>query len=115
MFWWGRYFSSTLLLAGSPKDQYLANIKKSYEDLKGAGSFIGINPDPWQHHFEQDNYCAVADLSYEQFTMQCDQFDHIKIATRWPLDQPDTAPGRWADNWYAYLKLLGLIATQPVK
>jgi hypothetical protein len=115
MFWWGRYFSSTLLLAGSPKDQFLANIKKSYEGLKGAGYFIGINPDPWQHHFEQDNYCAVANLSYEAFAMQCDRFDHIKIATNWPLDQPYGAPVRWVENWYVLVKMLGLVAAQPVE
>ena len=115
MFWWGRHFSSTLLLAGSPKERFLANIKEGYEDLKGCDFFIGINPDPWQHHFEPDNYCAVADLSFEQFTVQCDKLDHIKIATKWSLDQPHLAARRFVESWYVLVKLLGLVATQPVK
>ncbi len=115
MFWWGRHFSSTLLLTGSTKLRFLQNIKEAHTRLAEAHYYIGVHPDPWQHHFEGDNLLPISDCSMEDFEAQCNRLDHIKIAAKWSLHHPESAPDRLLESWYLLLSVLDLVATEPVK
>ena len=104
-FWWGRFFSCTLQLSG---DYKLANQKKlaaAYPLLSTQHS-IGINPDPWQHHFEDDNYVQVANLSQKDFETFLQECDHVKLAIRFPLTDWPQAVDLLSNSWLQYLQLL---------
>ena len=102
MFWWGNFFSSTLHVSGVYKLQYEENLTRFYPLLENH--FIGVNSDPWIHHFENDNYRPVADLTQKDFENICKSLDHIKIAAKWPLDGWQVAPPELFANWKLLLE-----------
>ncbi|HEU0109681.1 MAG TPA: hypothetical protein VFQ73_02340 [Flavisolibacter sp.] len=99
MFWWGHFFSSTLQLSGAHKQQFTLNVTKAYSMLAGNYYYIGVHKDPWQHHFESDNYQAIANLSQQQFQAIVLEQQHIKIAAKWPLQEWNKAASKLLYSW----------------
>ncbi|MBA2330291.1 MAG: hypothetical protein H0V91_11805 [Flavisolibacter sp.] len=98
-FWWGNFFSSTLHLAGDDKKSNLTNIIMSYKELANANYFIGVNPDPWQHHFEKNNYLLINEIPIEKFSELCNAHNHLKISIKWTLDDMETATEKIKESW----------------
>jgi hypothetical protein len=107
MFWWGYFFSSTLHLAGNFRNRHSHAIVDRYQELAARQFYLGINNDPWQHHFEQENYRPIAEMTDAAFSMAVEQQSHIKLATRLPLDRWDEAGDVLTGNWRF---LVGLIS-----
>lgn len=61
-FWWGNSFSIHLLLGGQYKTMYDDRIARRIKNGSLDSWYIGVSEDPWQHHFEQDNYLPVHEL-----------------------------------------------------
>lgn len=61
-FWWGNSFSIHLLLGGKYKTMYDDRIQHRIKNGSLDTWYIGVSEDPWQHHFEQDNYLPVHEL-----------------------------------------------------
>jgi hypothetical protein len=99
MFWWGHFFSSTLQLSGVYKEQNLDRIVASYEPLSSGDYFIGINTDPWQHHFEETNYRKVNSVGAKEWEAVLYGQPHIKIAARWSLKEWDLAATSLLNSW----------------
>lgn len=99
LFWWGHFFSSTLHLSGSYAKRYGSRIAASHADLAAREYFLGIQEDPWQHHFEEDNYKKIATFSHTAFSIRLQQQPHIKIAARWPLSEWDSAANLLTESW----------------
>jgi len=88
MFWWGHFFSVTLQLAGSYKmnfQQILINKLTAGELTKDL--FICINENQWEHHFKQDNYRAIDELSFSEIENILTSGTFIKLAAKFPLEQ----------------------------
>ena len=108
MFWWGKFFSSTLHVSGRHKEHLLDKISGSYLLLKD--DYIGVNTDPWTHHFEEDNYRLVSSLSETEFKDKCRQPAHLKIASQLLLEQWKEAPAVLFEKWKRLLEISGSIA-----
>ena len=108
MFWWGNFFSSTLHLSGIYKEQFKENIERSFPLMKDF--FIGINPDPWVHHFEEINYKKIDSLTKKEFKNACEQFNYLKIASKWPLNQWQESSINLNKTWKFFLRICGLIS-----
>ena len=106
MFWWGHFFSSTLQLSGAYRHLYLNKVLSAYPTLAAGHFYLGVHPDPWQHHFEKTNYCPVNSLTKEQFDGVAQEQRYIKIAAKWPLQEWDDAAIKLYKSW---LFLTGLI------
>lgn len=104
-FWWGRFFSSTLQLSGFYKSVFQQKLAAAYAQLAPA-HFIGIDTDPWQHHFEEDNYKPIAQMSQKDFETFVAEHPFIKIATHFPLTQFTGADNFLLDSWKAYLQIV---------
>src|SRR2546423_1428982 len=52
-FWWGNFFSSTLQAGGKSKSIIMKKLPEKEEILKAGNYYIGVNLDPWVHHFEE--------------------------------------------------------------
>ena len=107
-FWWGHFFSTTLHLAGSTKQQFLEPILQSYHQLQNFS--IGMNTDPWVHNFESSNYQLIGNLTQNEFTMAAGNFPHVKLAARWSLDQWEVAPENLFAGWKKLLAVCRLIS-----
>ena len=99
MFWWGHFFSSTLQLSGDLKAKNIKAIEASYDLLADQGYYIGINTDPWQHHFEESNYLAISKMSRGAFLAILEEQEHIKIAAKLPLKEWQYAASFMINSW----------------
>jgi hypothetical protein len=103
-FWWGRFFSSTLQLSGLYKETFLPKIEGAFSTF--SKHYIGINTDPWQHHFEQDNYIPIAGLQHGDFKKLLYQHTHLKLATSLPVAEWEQAASYLTGNWKLFLDVL---------
>lgn len=108
LFWWGHFFSSTLQLSGLYKMKYINHLEELYQLLKEKDFYIGIQSDPWQHHFQEENYQPIKEMDEQSFTRTMREADHIKIAAKWPLGDWQFAANELFACWKYYLELLGL-------
>lgn len=103
-FWWGNFFSSTLQLSGRYKEQFVARIESKFSTF--SNHHIGINPDPWQHHFERDNYVPIAGMEHGLLKKLLHQQPHVKLAIKLPIEEWRQAETFLFDNWKLYLDVL---------
>jgi hypothetical protein len=80
MFWWGNFYSTTLHLAGKFKIEFTNKIENGFAFLSTTNYHIGINPNPWVHHFEKDNYQKINELKREDFIQISKEHQHLKLA-----------------------------------
>ncbi|MDR6570190.1 hypothetical protein SAMN05660461_6351 [Chitinophaga ginsengisegetis] len=106
MFWWGHYFSATLHLAGNVKRYYSAVLESSYTKLAEAGFQVYVQEDPWEHDFENGNYCFINTLSLDEWKTLISRNDFIKVAKPFVI-------GHWGkiitDVVEAYAALLNIL------
>ena len=106
LFWWGNFYSSTLQLSGKYKEAHRENIEKAYDALAAKDYSVGIQQDPWIHHFGADNYKAINALSKEAFVLSLEEIPHIKVAARWPLSEWDRATNNLIESWRRLMNLV---------
>lgn len=103
-FWWGRFFSSTLHVSGTYKETFLPKLQAAFATF--SKHHIGINADPWQHHFEPGNYQPIATLHEADFKKILHQQAHVKIAAALPVAEWEQAPAFLLQNRFLYLQVL---------
>jgi hypothetical protein len=106
MFWWGNFYSCTLHLAGAYKKQFEANIKKLISMAEQFGCRLCINEDPWQHHFDPENYQAIAALEMPAINAIIAQHDFLKLAVKFPLQDAHAMPEILAQHIFLIIDLL---------
>lgn len=90
MFWWANFFSITLQVAGKYKS--LVKSAESIKQLPAEGLYVCVNEDQWQHHFGEENYIPVNDISAEALSALFSQRSFIKLAIQFDLSQWDEMP-----------------------
>jgi hypothetical protein len=113
MFWWGNFFSTTLHLSGSQKLKYSPVIEANVRFLIQNNFYVGINANPWAHHFEESNYQLIGEDRKMLAGAHPDA--HLKLATKISLDQWPSAISIMERNWKLLMEVCGLVATNPVK
>ncbi|MFP4091947.1 MAG: hypothetical protein ACLFUB_11425 [Cyclobacteriaceae bacterium] len=100
MFWWGHPFSVTLHLSGLARASYLPALIKSKKQFDARQVYLyTMEDDPWQHHFSQENYTLLQDLSDAKWKQILDRQSHIKLATFMPLKDWNHLP-EFAINFF---------------
>jgi hypothetical protein len=107
LFWWGNFFSVTLLLSGHYKARIEQRIINSFDTLKKADYFICINEDPWQHHFEAGNFVKAGSLSAGDWTALVKSHPFIKLSRQIPLTQWENMHENTMEIFRQYLELTG--------
>ena len=87
MFWWGKFFSTTLHLAGHYKELSERKIVSGVDILKHHNFYLCTNEVEWEHHFETSNYVPVIDLTQDEFMKMTRGKPFIKIAKKLALHQ----------------------------
>ena len=62
LFWWGNFFSITLHLGGSYKNQFEEKCISAFSVFKTHDFFVCVHTEEWEHHFDPSNYIAVKHL-----------------------------------------------------
>ena len=94
MFWWGQFFSVTLHIDGLYKSQLAEKLVRSFKALQQAGFYTCIHAEPWQYHFERDNYHPLEEMNADEFSKQLSGHSFIKIAGKIPLTPWNEAGSR---------------------
>ena len=92
MFWWGNFFSVTILLSGHYKQSMEAVLLPAYDELIENGYYWCTGNDPWHHHFEESNYRPLKEWDREEFQNLLHGNRFIKLAVKTGLNNWDNAP-----------------------
>jgi hypothetical protein len=106
LFWWGKFFSITLHLGGRSALLHSSTILNRICKKENSQWYICINKDPWQHHFETDNYLPVNDGTLIYCTEKTieDKF-FFKIAKKISLQEWDNAPDFFVSAYNEILEM----------
>jgi hypothetical protein len=111
MFWWGNFFSSTLHVSGNYKNALVKNIEKIRQLPETGLYYLGINSDPWVHHFRTDNYKPLQEISRQDLEERFQTMPFIKIAAKFPLEEWESAATELINSW----RKLAALISEPVK
>jgi hypothetical protein len=109
MFWWGNFFSITLHLSGIYKVFIKENLYNR-ESIHADELFIGVNENQWQHHFEEDNFLPIAQLSQQQRVALFEKNNFVKLAIKFSLDKWHEMPALLNEG---YKKMAELLINSP--
>lgn len=101
LFWWGHFFSITLHLSGLYKKMAEEKIIRSLPLLVQNDYFICIAEDPWEHHFEENNYLPLSACETHEIEKWIRERSFIKLAVKTGLQR-----------WYECEELLPLYFRQ---
>lgn len=105
LFWWGHFYSSTLHLSGRYAAEKKEVLMENFHLLAEKNYFLGVNTDPWAHHFEPGNYQKLDTFTPDEFGKKLSTLEHIKIAAKWPLQQWDSAANTLYESWQLLVDL----------
>ncbi|MFN2457800.1 MAG: hypothetical protein ABR502_06350 [Chitinophagaceae bacterium] len=106
LFWWGNFFSITLHLSGRYKTQFAHKMVNAFEQLAHKDYYININEDQWHHHFEASHVILIKQMASSEFKRLCNENDHLKISTKWPIIELDSVTGNILNSWKLFLSIL---------
>lgn len=89
LFWYGHYFSVSLVIAGESLDRFLPLVLERCEQLKGLPLMVSISDDAWEHALDAGSYVSLDSLTAEQLGTQAREKGFIKIACK--LEGSDAA------------------------
>ena len=106
MFWWGNFFSITLHLSGRPKKMFEEKIIIAYPFLKEKGFYYCVHDNPWEHHFELNNYGKVGEISKGDFENSVREKSFVKLAQKIPLARWEDAPGALFGYFKQFIEMM---------
>ena len=86
-FWWGNFFSINLQVSGKYQPGLIKTLEDNFSWLQANQYWVCVNDDPWQHHFELNNYLLIEKLTAERFVEIIESNDFIKIGKKIPVGQ----------------------------
>jgi hypothetical protein len=85
MFWWGNFFSVSLHISGKWLDK-MSNFDEGILFLREKKFWISVHNDQWEHHFEEDNFVEISELSEDEIAKLRSKF-FLKIAKKTALTE----------------------------
>ena len=105
MFWWGNFFSVTLHISGEYKNILRESLLKS-EHLLNSRFYIGVNEDQWQHHFEENNFLPLDQLTKADQIKLLGRNDFTKLALKFDLHQWNNMPELLQESYHQIAAIL---------
>ncbi|MEO5888604.1 MAG: hypothetical protein ABIQ31_00065 [Ferruginibacter sp.] len=106
LFWWGNFFSINLHLSGACKEKAIPALIRNFTLLQNEEYWICVHTDPWQHHFEEDNYLPMEKYTAVEFAAILQREPFVKIAKRISLEQWDDVAGFLDHHFKNMMQLL---------
>jgi len=107
-FWWGNFFSVSVLLSGSFLIPAIPLLNAAFNNLQQKEYWVCVSDSPWHHHFEEDNFKMINTLTSEAFATLLVQNNFVKIARKIPLHQWQDAPAFIVETFEEMAALLQL-------
>ncbi|MES2848452.1 MAG: hypothetical protein V4685_05320 [Bacteroidota bacterium] len=91
-FWWGNFFSVNLQLSGRFKTNAAERLHQNFEWLAQNGYYTCVNEEPWEHHFDENNFVPLNTIGKNDFWAMLQRKPFIKLSKKIPLQQWQDAP-----------------------
>lgn len=111
MFWWGNFFSFTLQLSGMYLEKYQEHIFSNLHKLKGREFYFCIHTNPWQYHYNPDNYILIDDLLKEGeniFKKQISENEFVKLSCHIKISGWNDVSKKCAETFQQLMDVTGL-------
>ena len=106
MFWWGHYFSATLHLQGDYLNLYKQQLISNLSELQSAGYYICVHDNPWEYHFNTDNYQPLENFNVADFQTVLDRRVFTKLSRPLSLEAWVTLPNFARDTFSQLMTFL---------
>ncbi len=105
-FWWGNFFSTSIQLSGVYQEKFQKNMIAAFPKLAANDFYACINDDPWQHHFENDNYRLIKTMTKKEYEKEMKNRSFLKLSKKIPLTRWDDAANLLAADFSFITELL---------
>jgi hypothetical protein len=105
-FWWGNFFSISLQLSGDIKSSAAPVLLKNFLLLQQNDYWVCISSNPWEHHFEKDNFVPAQQLTEAMFADILYREGFMKISKKISVEQWSSADFFIRHNFEEMLLLL---------
>ena len=85
LFWWGNFFSFTLHLQGKALEKQREKLISRIPSLKKKNIYFCVNDNPWQYHYEKDNYLLIDKIPPARLKQLLKEKKFIKLSRKIPL------------------------------
>lgn len=92
MCWWGNFFSGTWQISGKYLDPVRPKLLKNLASIRSSEVFVCVNSQPWDYHYQPDNYERGGDLTTEKLHTIFENHPFVKLSYRWDLEDYDSLP-----------------------
>lgn len=107
LFWWGRYITITLQLAGTWKERCEESLCLSYPVLAREAFRISITEDAWIHDQDPAFTTEINNLTSEAYTSEIRKRNFLKISKIYPLEGVETLARSILADYERLLKAAG--------
>ena len=104
LFWWGHYFTVSLLLGGEWKRKISGTLITAMDQLKVTDHFICNTENHWINDIGPENYRKISELSREAWEKIIHEQTFIRISTRHVLSDWESMEERLLGD---FVRLLG--------
>lgn len=91
MFWWGKFFSTTLHLSGKWQQQFVPQLTAAFEVLQQNKFAVAVSDNEWLHDVSNASYKPLAEMDATNFETILPNAPFIKIAAYMPMEQINNA------------------------
>ena len=102
LFWWGNFFSCTIHLQGKALEENRDLLIKKIPSLKKKGIYLCVNDDPWQYHYQKDNYLLIDKLTDKNIRKIFLEKGFIKLSRKLTIKE-NRKINIFAKNSFSYL------------
>ncbi|MBX7109264.1 MAG: hypothetical protein K1X61_11505 [Chitinophagales bacterium] len=106
MFWWGKFISCALFVAGKPDNRLQHALLRHHDELSKKRTWICVHDSPWLHHFGKDNYRMMRHFSGKELTSIMHAAGFIKVARKIPVSGINQMEGFILESFLLYARLL---------
>lgn len=113
IFWWGNEISFTLHLQGKAFEERKEMILKKISSLTKKHVYICVNENPWEHHFEKENYVLSGRMEVKQIKELIAEKSFIKLSRKLPIEKVNQLPSFCKESFRMFSVLVDLSLLPP--
>lgn len=91
LFWWGRFFSTTLHLSGSWQQEIGQKLVNAFDNLQQEAVKICYTGDEWVHDINSSSYTPLKQVDQKSFEKIIQEASFIKIAMHTAIENIENA------------------------
>jgi hypothetical protein len=105
LFWWGKFFSTTLHLSGRYKKSFYKKIIDHKITLGKNHCFISTGGHEWEHDVAADNYQSIKSYNKKELEKTITKNPFLKLAITFPFELPAAMENMLCRSYELLLKV----------